>query len=274
MQSYILRLRGLPYSAVPRDIVDFLKGVELLNDANGVHITQKPGGRPTGEAFVELKTEADLELAQTFHKKSMGHRYIEIFSATKPEMDEAITIGSSGPVDKSQMVLRLRGLPFETVKRDVYNFLSDVEPARGGVNLIMDHVGKCTGEAFVFFDNLEMLERAKAKHMEKIGHRWEPDSYSLFECLSLDFTFILFAISRYVEVFHSDADEFNRATRRQDEQNIQVTAEEVLTITMIAMPILRVADHTEVEDTVVATKDTIMGTDHQHHHEVRLLEDR
>ncbi len=34
-------------------------------------------GRPSGEAFVELETEEDLEKALQKDKQHMGHRYIE-----------------------------------------------------------------------------------------------------------------------------------------------------------------------------------------------------
>lgn len=47
-----------------------------------------------------------------------------------------------------------------------------LEIAPNGIGLLVDHMGRCTGEAYVQFTSSEMLARAKEKHMEKIGHRW------------------------------------------------------------------------------------------------------
>ncbi len=44
---------------------------------------QTPDGRPTGEAFVELKDEEAQREAMKRHKEKMGARYIEIFTSTK-----------------------------------------------------------------------------------------------------------------------------------------------------------------------------------------------
>ena len=44
---------------------------------NGVHFTFSREGRPSGEAFIELESEEDVEAALTRHKDHMGQRYIE-----------------------------------------------------------------------------------------------------------------------------------------------------------------------------------------------------
>lgn len=75
---HIIKLRGLPWNVCAQDILDFLKDVDISRGENGVHLVTSPrDGRPNGEAFVECASENDYNTAFDYHKKSMGHRYIE-----------------------------------------------------------------------------------------------------------------------------------------------------------------------------------------------------
>jgi len=56
--------------------------------AQGVVLTRDQDGRPTGEAFVEVPSEAAQQAALTLHRARMGPRYIEIFVASKPDMQQ------------------------------------------------------------------------------------------------------------------------------------------------------------------------------------------
>ena len=44
---------------------------------DGIKFTFTSEGRPTGECFVVLESEADLEEAMKRHNQHIGHRYIE-----------------------------------------------------------------------------------------------------------------------------------------------------------------------------------------------------
>lgn len=48
---------------------------------------------------------------------------------------------------------------------------SDLTIAPDGIGLLVDHLGRCTGDAYVQFTSAEMLARAKEKHLEKMGRR-------------------------------------------------------------------------------------------------------
>lgn len=52
-------------------------GIPILCGTDGVHMTLSREGRPSGEAYVELDNEEDIELAEKLHNKHMGKRYIE-----------------------------------------------------------------------------------------------------------------------------------------------------------------------------------------------------
>lgn len=58
----------------------------------GVIFTWTPDGRPTGEAFVELKDEEAQREAMKRHKELMGNRYIELFTSTKADLIQAIQV--------------------------------------------------------------------------------------------------------------------------------------------------------------------------------------
>lgn len=76
--GYIIKLRGLPWNVSAQDILEFLKEIEVARGESGVHLITSPrDGRPNGEAFVECASENDYNRAFDFHKKVMGHRYIE-----------------------------------------------------------------------------------------------------------------------------------------------------------------------------------------------------
>ena len=44
---------------------------------DSVHLTVTREGRPSGEAYIELDTEEDLEEALKKDRESMGKRYVE-----------------------------------------------------------------------------------------------------------------------------------------------------------------------------------------------------
>lgn len=78
MESNIVKLRGLPWNVTPKEILQFLEGVQVAKGENGVHLITSPrDGRPNGEAFVECAGEEDVAKAFEYQNKTLGHRYIE-----------------------------------------------------------------------------------------------------------------------------------------------------------------------------------------------------
>lgn len=76
-----IKMRGLPYNAGQREIMDFFEGYNIL--PNGIHIVMGATDRPTGEAFVEFITSDEAQRAMERHRQNIGSRYIELFRATK-----------------------------------------------------------------------------------------------------------------------------------------------------------------------------------------------
>merc|ERR1719181_2636779 len=79
-----LRLRGLPFTAVEEDVVQFVarEGMAQWLEEDGVKVQRRNNGRPTGIALVHLKPGVALSTVLTaLDGKNMGDRYIEVFAA-------------------------------------------------------------------------------------------------------------------------------------------------------------------------------------------------
>ncbi|KAH8312647.1 hypothetical protein KR044_011968 [Drosophila immigrans] len=182
-----IRLRGLPWSATHKEILDFLVNVEVINGSQGIHlVTSRVDGKNTGEAYVEVSTQDDVEEARKLNKASMGHRYIEVFTATPKEAKEAMRkTGGHGHA----FVVKLRGLPYAVTEQQIEEFFAglEIKTDREGILFVMDRRGRATGEAFVQFESQDDTEQALGRNREKIGHR-------------------------YIEIFRSSIAEMKRAT--------------------------------------------------------------
>ena len=116
MDGCVVRVRGLPWSASNEEVHNFFEGLwtsckclrqqwyqpfcdqwdvtayqcpssstiaaliagcDIVDGKNGIHFTYVRDGRPSGEAYIELASEEDLEKALTRDKNHMGKRYIE-----------------------------------------------------------------------------------------------------------------------------------------------------------------------------------------------------
>ncbi len=99
-------MRGLPYNATMSDISAFFGGFDIL--PNGIHIITGRDGRATGEAYVELSSDAQAEQTlRTKHREKIGSRcvslylllafsygkycrYIELFRSSKTELNHIL----------------------------------------------------------------------------------------------------------------------------------------------------------------------------------------
>lgn len=55
----------------------FTEDVQIVDGEQGVHFTFSREGRPSGECFVELIDEDNVQRGLKCHNKHMGNRYIE-----------------------------------------------------------------------------------------------------------------------------------------------------------------------------------------------------
>ncbi|XP_045387605.1 heterogeneous nuclear ribonucleoprotein F-like [Lemur catta] len=145
----------------------------IRDGTTGVHFVYTREGRQSGEAFVELGSENDVQMALKKDRESMGHRYIEVFKSRRTEMDWVLKHSGPNSADSANDgFVRLRGLPFGCTEEEIVQFFSGLEIVPNGITLPVDPDGKITGEAFVQFASQELAEKALGKHKERIGHRY------------------------------------------------------------------------------------------------------
>ncbi|KAK9887206.1 hypothetical protein WA026_021049 [Henosepilachna vigintioctopunctata] len=170
--GYVVKLRGLPWSATAEDILNFFGESNVLDGKDGVHMTSSREGRPSGEAYVELETSEDLEKALEKDRDHMGSRYIEVFKVEKSEMEWMVKRSGPSYGSNNDGCVRLRGLPFGCSKEEIAQFFTGLEIVPNGITLLTDYSGRSSGEAYVQFVNKDVAEKALQKHREKIGHRY------------------------------------------------------------------------------------------------------
>ena len=77
----IIKARGLPWSASADEVLAFFSECKVIGGTAGVHFGMNREGRPSGEAFIEVEDELDVEAALRKDKGHMGKRYIEVFES-------------------------------------------------------------------------------------------------------------------------------------------------------------------------------------------------
>ncbi|XP_030756360.1 RNA-binding protein fusilli isoform X2 [Sitophilus oryzae] len=97
-----VRLRGLPYEAQVEHILDFLGEHAKSIVFQGVHMVYNAQGQPSGEAFIQMDSEASaFSAAQHKHHRYMvfgkKQRYIEVFQCSGEDMSLVLTGGLPGP---------------------------------------------------------------------------------------------------------------------------------------------------------------------------------
>lgn len=176
---HIVRIRGLPWSATAQDVMQFFKGLRIVDDSILFNVNIM--GKATGEAFMQFASEEDARGAVARNNAMLGHRYIEVYNSSLAERQKAehrikqakeSGRGDRAPVpfNSSSSVLRIRGLPYAATEDDIKNFFSGLEIV--GVHLIADHLGRPSGEAYIEFPNEDMSRRGLAMDRKTMGSRY------------------------------------------------------------------------------------------------------
>uniref|UniRef100_A0A3B5BCI5 Epithelial splicing regulatory protein 1 n=1 Tax=Stegastes partitus TaxID=144197 RepID=A0A3B5BCI5_9TELE len=215
----IVRMRGLPFTATPEQVLAFFSpgdGTQEMcpvsGGKDGILFVRYPDGRPTGDAFVLFSCEEHAQCALRKHKEILGKRYIELFKSTAAEVQQVLNRYSSAPlipVAPAPLVsmlptmsllpppggvrdcLRLRGLPYTASIEDILTFLGefthDIRPH--GVHMVLNQQGRPSGDCFI-----QMTSAERAIQASQRLHKHVMSSQRG-------------ANSRYVEVFPCSAEE-------------------------------------------------------------------
>jgi len=182
VSKYCVKLRGLPWETRKGDVADFLSRCEIAGGLAGIIISRDDRGRAAGDAYVELETRDDMEMALAMHKRDMGSRYIEVFEANWLDVEQVKNRlnrngSGSGPGlrgdrrrDRAYTV-QLRGLPYKVTEREISDWLCEAaEP----VDVIIEmNRGRPSGRAeCVFSSDREARKVAQYMHRRDLGQRY------------------------------------------------------------------------------------------------------
>ena len=82
-KNVFIRLKGMEWQTSEEQVRSFLSDCDIVK----LIMTKTPTGRPTGEAFIELKTEADTELAKKHNKQYIGRRFVVVEEVFKEQFN-------------------------------------------------------------------------------------------------------------------------------------------------------------------------------------------
>ncbi|XP_015223987.1 epithelial splicing regulatory protein 2 isoform X2 [Lepisosteus oculatus] len=206
----IIRMRGLPFTATPEDVLGFL-GPEcpVTDGREGLLFVKYPDGRPTGDAFVLFACEEYAQNAIKKHKEILGKRYIELFRSTAAEVQQVLNRYMSTPListlpppilpvipqpfiatGSTRDCIRLRGLPYTATIEDILEFMGeftiDIKPH--GVHMVLNQQGRPSGDAFI---QMKSSERAFLV-AQKCHKKMMKDRYvEVFQCSGEEMSFVL-----------------------------------------------------------------------------------
>jgi len=167
---YVMRLRGLPYSATEQEIAQFLEIPQ--EQVVQVLITQNERGQPSGQAYVVTNDQGAAENALNKNKMCMpgSNRYIEIFKSNEGEMNsKRPEPGVSGNWDG---VIRLRGLPYRATLESIKEFFAGYDIMDAGVFITKNENGECAGDAYIQMLNYRSAAGAKERNKQEMGGRY------------------------------------------------------------------------------------------------------
>ncbi|KAG1949652.1 RNA-binding protein [Pimephales promelas] len=180
--EFCVYLKGLPYEAENKQIFEFFKNLDIVEDS--IYIAYGPNGRATGEGFVEFRNENDYKVALGCHMQYMGSRFIQVHPITKKNMYEKIdTIrkrmqgsqgdqkNSSGGGKSAKNCAHITNIPYNVTKKDVRLFLDGIQLFEESLKVLVDGNGNGLGQAIVQFKSDEDALKAERLHRQKLNGR-------------------------------------------------------------------------------------------------------
>uniref|UniRef100_A0A665SZ99 Epithelial splicing regulatory protein 2-like n=1 Tax=Echeneis naucrates TaxID=173247 RepID=A0A665SZ99_ECHNA len=196
----IIRMRGLPFTATPQEVLSFLGPESPVTDGGeGLLFVKYPDGRPTGDAFVLFSCEEYAQNALKKHKQILGKRYIELFRSTAAEVQQVLNRYMStpliptlppSPIVSTRDCVRLRGLPYTAGIEDILEFMGehtvDIKPH--GVHMVLNQQGRPSGDAFIQMKSPEKAFLVAQKcHKKTMKDRY----VEVFQCSTEEMSIVL-----------------------------------------------------------------------------------
>lgn len=121
-----VKLTGLPHQLTPVDLANFLNGLQPID----MVVQYANGGIPTQSIAILFKDFKDVEEALKLHRKYIGSRYVNVIRCRRDEYfhivyQDVLARRPKYPTKDFKTavaVIKLEGLSYETLPRDVYRF--------------------------------------------------------------------------------------------------------------------------------------------------------
>jgi len=180
-ESFIVKLSGLNWALTQEQIHGFLVGCEIVRGQAGVTIEMNDRGKPSGSAFVQLKTRKDVDMAMKYNKNTLGKRYVDIEDVTRKHgeaKDEntksrstLFTHQKEGPKE-GKFYVKMSNVSRKVTAANITDFFSSDNNLRiSEIFLTLNDKGKPSGDAFVKLDSKEDLVVALEFNGRAMGNR-------------------------------------------------------------------------------------------------------
>jgi len=180
-ESFIVKLSGLDWALTQEQIHGFLVGCEIVQGQAGVTIEMNDRGKPSGSAFVQLKTRKDVDMAMKYNKNTLGKRYVDIEDVTRKHgeaKDEntksrstLFTHQKEGPKE-GKFYVKMSNVSRKVTAANITDFFSSDNNLRiSEIFLTLNDKGKPSGDAFVKLDSKEDLVVALEFNGRAMGNR-------------------------------------------------------------------------------------------------------
>ena len=178
---YTIKMLGLPFRAAEKDVHAFFHPLTVA----AVRFTKDAVGRPSGRAYADFLSEADVKKALKRNKDCIFHRYIELFRDTLSERTKAgggareggggeklkpweLKTATEGAEDEEGITesgrIFVRNLPYSTQEEELNQLFGEYGPLTEVTIPVDKTSNKSMGLAFVTF----MLPEHAAKAYQEL----------------------------------------------------------------------------------------------------------
>ncbi|CAH8592074.1 unnamed protein product [Schistosoma curassoni] len=164
---------------------------EIANNTLDVHIMSSSSSNnhvtdnsnPTNQSCVNSRSECSTDGIQQIISGSMKPMYLQIYPASGKEFvqcagcdQESVTKFLNQLTNGEQVVVRVRGLPYTTCKKQIIEFFNIVQAPimlnEQGIYLVTYPDQRPTGDAFILFSNDNIATKALTRHKDYLGDRY------------------------------------------------------------------------------------------------------
>lgn len=162
--SMCILLTDLPSFTKEMDIAKLFHDWKI----NDLFITNsKETGTTQCMAYVQFARLEDAKSSLSTPLK-IGSKQVTATAISEDKFAQAKREHEQASMNQTDCIL-MRGLPFQTIDRDIFDFFSDIGIVPLCIHMMLNQQGKPAGECFCEFDSAEKAERAIAKNGLPLG---------------------------------------------------------------------------------------------------------